>query len=104
MPPTGDDKTALPQLRAYLNDNIFPSGSAKPFWLTEWGFGSDGSTPADSQRGRSVAATRADLGDLCRQGRLKGAFWYVWNAPDKDSIYRDGRLMPSGKLVVAPMK
>jgi hypothetical protein len=100
----GDDKTALPQLSKYLNDNIFPSGNTKPFWLTEWGFGSDGSAAAESQRTRSVAATRAYFGDLCQQGRLKGAFWYVWNAPDNDSIYRNGKLMPSGKLVVAPMK
>ncbi|MDR3496440.1 MAG: hypothetical protein P4L82_17715 [Ancalomicrobiaceae bacterium] len=101
---TGDDKTALPQLRKYLNDNIFPNGNAKPFWLTEWGFGSDGSAAAENQRAHSVAATRAYFDNLCKQGRLKGVFWYMWNAPGNDSIYRTGRLMPSGRLVVAPMK
>jgi len=101
---TGDDKTAAPQLSKYLNDHIFPKGAGKPYWLTEWGFGSDGSAAAESQRARSVAAMRDDFRALCQQGRLKGVFWYVWNAPDNDSIYRDGKITPSGKLVVAPMK
>ena len=101
---TGDDKTALPQLRNDLDDHIFPSGNAKPYWLTEWGFGSDGSAAEERQRARSVAAMRDDFRALCQQERLKGVYWYVWNAPDNDSIYRDGKLTPSGKLVVAPMQ
>ena len=35
--------------------------------------------------------------------RLGGFFWYVWNEPDRDSIYRGGVLMEAGRLAVAPM-
>jgi hypothetical protein len=101
---SGSNKAALVQLRKYLDDNIFLSGNTKPYWLTEWGFGSNGSSVDESKRAQSIAATRSYFHDLCNQGRLKGLFWYVWNALDNDSIYRDDKLLPSGKLAIAPMK
>ena|ERR1700688_3046958 len=33
----------------------------------------------------------------------RGLFWYVWNEPDRNSIYRGGVLMEAGSLAVAPM-
>ena len=33
----------------------------------------------------------------------RGLFWYVWNEPDRNSIYRGGVLMEAGRLAVAPM-
>jgi hypothetical protein len=35
--------------------------------------------------------------------RLAGLFWYVWNEPDYDSIYRGGAIMEAGKQAIAPM-
>jgi Glycosyl hydrolase catalytic core len=99
----GDEKKALKDLHQYLDEKIFPSDSGKPYWLTEWGYGSDGSATEESQREHSVEAVREYLNGLCREGRVKGIFWYTWNAPDNDSIYRDGALLPSGKQVIAPL-
>jgi hypothetical protein len=46
---------------------------------------------------------RAYFLHLFQQGRLGGFSWYVWNEPDRDSIYRGGVLMEAGRLAVAPM-
>jgi hypothetical protein len=99
------DKVAATQRRAYLDQSIFPPGNAKPYWLTEWGFPSVATSSAqDQDRVRSVAEMRAYFLQLFRQGRLAGLFWYVWNEPDRDSIYRGGTIMEAGKQAIAPMQ
>jgi len=98
------DKAAAAQREAQLDKSIFPPGNTKPYWLTEWGFQSVAKSSAeDKERARSVAEMRAYFLNLSRKGRLGGIFWYVWNEPDRDSIYRGGSLMDAGRQAVAPM-
>lgn len=98
------DKAAAAQRKAQLDNSIFPPGNAKPYWLTEWGFSSTAASSAqDQDRARSVAEMRAYFLQVFRQGRLGGIFWYVWNEPDRDSIYRGDALMEAGKRAVAQM-
>jgi hypothetical protein len=98
------DKAAAAQRLSVLNNEIFPPGNTKPYWLTEWGFSSTApSSDQDQSRARSVTEMRAYLHGLFQQGRLAGIFWYVWNEPDRSSIYRNGSLMEAGKRAIAPM-
>jgi hypothetical protein len=98
------DKDAAARRTAMLDKSIFPPGNAKPYWLTEWGFPSFATSSAeDQERTRSVAEMRTYFLHLFHQGRLGGIFWYVWNEPDRDSIYRGGILMEAGKQAIAPM-
>jgi hypothetical protein len=98
------DKAAIAQRNAQLDRLVFPPDNAKPYWLTEWGFSSAARSSAqDQDRARSVAEMRAYFLHLLRQGRLGGLFWYVWNEPDHDSIYRWGVLMEAGRQAIAPM-
>jgi hypothetical protein len=98
------DKAGVAQRNSQLDQSIFPPGNGKPYWMTEWGFSSTATSSAqDQDRARSVAEMRAYLLQLYRQGRLGGLFWYVWNEPDHDSIYRAGAIMEAGKEAVAPM-
>jgi len=98
------DKAAAAQRSADLNKNVFPPGNTKPYWLTEWGFSSSATSSAqDQQRTQSVREMRDYFLSLYRQGRLAGMFWYVWNEPDKNSIYRGNSIMNAGRVAVAPM-
>jgi hypothetical protein len=98
------DKAAIAQMYAQLDANIFPPGNMKPYWLTEWGFVSSATSSADDQaRAQSVVEMRNYFLGLYGQGRLGGLFWYVWNEPDKHSIYREGSLLEAGTIAVAPM-
>jgi hypothetical protein len=98
------DRAGVAQRNAQLDQLVFPPNNAKPYWLTEWGFGSAAQSSAqDHDRARSVAEMRAYFLQLSRQGRLGGLFWYVWNEPDHDSIYRGGALMEAGREAIAPM-
>ena len=98
------DKAAAAKRIAMLDKSIFPPGNTKPYWLTEWGFSSVATSLAEDQaRARSVVEMRTYFLHLFRQGRLGGIFWYVWNEPDHDSIYRAGVLMEAGRQAVAPM-
>jgi hypothetical protein len=98
------DKAAIAQRNAQLDQLVFPPNNARPYWLTEWGFGSGAASSAqDQDRARSVAEMRAYFLRLSRQGRLGGLFWYVWNEPDHDSIYRGRALMEAGRQAIAPM-
>ncbi len=98
------DRTAAEQRDAHLDQTVFPPGGMKPYWLTEWGFPSDAVSSADDQtRARSVSELRAYLLRVFRQGRLGGMFWYVWNEPDRKSIYREGALVDAGRRAIAPM-
>jgi hypothetical protein len=98
------DKAAAAQHLSVLDNNIFPPGNAKPYWLTEWGFSSTAtSSDEDQSRARSVTEMRAYFLRLFELGRLGGIFWYVWNEPDRSSIYRNGALLEAGKRAIAPM-
>lgn len=89
---------------AALDKDVFPPGNAKPYWVTEWGFPSAAKSSAEDQaRAQSVSEMRSYFLGLFRQGRLGGLFWYVWNEPDRNSIYRDDEIMDAGKRAVAPM-
>jgi hypothetical protein len=98
------DKIAAAQRIAQLDKNVFPRGNSKPYWVTEWGFPSIAISSAEDQvRIQSVSEMRNYFLGLFRQGRLGSLFWYVWNEPDRDSIYRGDGLMEAGKLAIAPM-
>lgn len=98
------DKAAIAQRNAQLDQLVFPPDNTKPYWVTEWGFGSGAaSSVQDQDRARSVREMRDYFRRLYRQGRVGGLFWYVWNEPDHDSIYRGGVLMEAGKEAIAPM-
>jgi hypothetical protein len=98
------DKAALAQRNAELDKDVFPPGNGKPYWLTEWGFPSvASSSTTDQARAQSVSEMRDYFAGLFRQGRLGGLFWYVWNEPNRNSIYRGDGIMEAGKRAVAPM-
>jgi hypothetical protein len=98
------DRAAAAQRQSVLDNDIFPPGNAKPYWLTEWGFSSTAtSSDADQLRTRSVTEMRSYFERLFLQRRLGGIFWYVWNEPDRSSIYRNGALLEAGKRAVAPV-
>ncbi len=98
------DGVAAAQRLAQLDEKVFPPGNSKPYWLTEWGFPSAAtSSEEDPARTQNVNDMRNYFLGLYRHGRLGGIFWYVWNEPDKDSIYRGGGIMDAGRRAVAPM-
>ena len=98
------DKAGFARRNVHLDQMVFPPGNAKPYWMTEWGFPSvAASSSQDRDRARSVAEMRAYFLHLFRQRRLGGLFWYVWNEPDHDSIYRGGALLDAGRQAIAPM-
>ena len=98
------DKPGLARRNAELDKDVFPPGNAKPYWLTEWGFPSAATSAAEDQaRAQSVSEMRDYFLGLFRQGRLGGMFWYVWNEPDHNSIYRGDGIMDAGRRAVAAM-
>jgi hypothetical protein len=104
QPVKSGDKAAISQRNAQLDNTVFPPGNPKPYWVTEWGFPSVATSPAeDRARAQSVAEMRDYFLGLFRQGRLGGLFWYVWNEPDRNSIYRGNSILEAGRRAVAPM-
>jgi hypothetical protein len=80
--------------------------SAKPCWLTEWGFGIPGTTcPVDdATQVTAVDNMRSALKYFADQGRLAASIVYTWNyAGDEDDIVRCGALVESGKLALSPL-
>lgn len=97
-----NDTSAARQRQALLDQQIFPPGNTKPYWLTEWGFPSTAQTSEDDQpRRRSVDEMRAYLDHLVKEKRLKSLFWYVWNDPSPCAIFRHGTLMQAGQQAIA---
>ena len=90
-----------------------PAGSAdgKPCWITEWGFPNAdvACSSDDSNRTKLVDEMRADFARAAAQGRLVGAELFSWNSDpwsktvDRDSVYRCGRLMESGRVALQPL-
>jgi hypothetical protein len=81
--------------------------SAKPCWLTEWGFGNaDQSCPVNEQtdqtRARAIATLRSALQHFAEQGRLAASLYYPWTG-DQLGIFRCGGLTKVGKLAVSPL-
>jgi hypothetical protein len=104
QPVKSGDKAAISQRNAQLDNTVFPPGNPKPYWVTEWGFPSVATSSAEDQaRAQSVAEMRDYFLGLFRQGRLGGLFWYVWNEPDRNSIYRGNSILEAGRRAVAPM-
>ncbi|HEY9757333.1 MAG TPA: glycosyl hydrolase [Oculatellaceae cyanobacterium] len=98
------DKADVERRATELDETIFPANCDKPFWVTEWGFSSKAnSSEEDKDRTRSVEEIRNYFHHLYKQGRLGGIFWYVWNEPDRSSIYRNGTMMEAGHKATASM-
>ena len=96
------DTAAVARQRAVMDTTVFAPGNAKPYWLTEWGISSRAMNSAgDQERARAVSGMRRYFAPLFRQGRLAGIFWYVWNAPDPRSVYRQGTLLEAGREAIA---
>jgi hypothetical protein len=80
--------------------------SAKPCWLTEWGFGIPSKTcPVNDQtQVTAVNHLRSALKYFAQQGRLAASIVYTWNYEgDEDDIFRCGSLIGSGKLALSPL-
>ena len=90
-----------------------PGHKGKPCWITEWGYnntGINGTCPVvDKDRLALVREIRPQFGQLAKQGRLGGVFFYTWQgnirAPieDRASAFICGGLTPSGRLAIDPM-
>jgi hypothetical protein len=80
--------------------------SAKPCWVTEWGFGIPSKTcPVNDQlQVTAVNNLRSALKYFASQGRLAASIVYTWNyAGDEDDVIRCGSLLNSGKLAISPL-
>lgn len=98
------DKKAFAEREQKMDKSFFPEGNGKPYWVTEWGFINDGTESHNEDvRLRSVIELRTYFHKIQKRGRLGGTFWYVWNEPDKCSIYRDGQLVEAGMRATRPM-
>jgi hypothetical protein len=117
-PPSGQPGTSAgaAMRRAHVEHNGLqecqPSGSAigKPCWFTEWGVGGANRTcpVVDADRVKLVREMRDYYGELVRQGRLMGLFFYVWHGDwhsaqeSPASAFRCGELTPAGKVAISP--
>jgi hypothetical protein len=92
-----------------LNKDAFAlCTSAKPCWLTEWGFNNnDKSCPVDdAKRVQLIGAMRDALTRFARQGRLAAAVYFSWGGHPGEAgstVFRCGALTDAGKLALSPM-
>jgi len=82
--------------------------SAKPCWLTEWGFANrDLSCPIhDETRVKLIQTEREAFKTFVKQGRLTAIIYYNWTALpgfEAQAIFRCGALTDAGKLALSPM-
>jgi hypothetical protein len=82
--------------------------SAKPCWLTEWGFANrDLSCPIhDETRVKLIQTEREAFKTFVKQGRLAAIIYYNWTAMhgyESQAIFRCGALTDAGKLALQPM-
>ena len=82
--------------------------SAKPCWLTEWGFDNrDKSCPADEgTRSKVVETMRGALKQFASQKRLSAALYYSWSGHAGEvgsTIFRCGVLTEAGRLALSPL-
>jgi hypothetical protein len=84
----------------------------KPCWITEWGFPNTSLSCPLNDAGRTllVKEVHADFEKAAAQRRLIGIDLFSWNSdpwskqPDADSVYRCGKLTPSGREAIKPIK
>lgn len=82
--------------------------SAKPCWLTEWGFANrDLSCPIhDETRVKLIQTEREAFESFVKQGTLAAIIYYNWTAKpgyEAQAIFRCGALTEAGKLALKPM-
>lgn len=82
--------------------------SAKPCWLTEWGFANnDLSCPIhDEKRVKLFQTERSAFETFVKQGRLAAIIYYNWMSKpgfEAPSIFRCGALTDAGKVALSPM-
>jgi len=99
----------VPALIDVLNKDAFSAcSSAKPCWLTEWGFdNSDKSCPPDDRvRVQLVQTMRGALEQVAAQGRLEASIYYSWAGHPGEigsTIFRCGSLTEAGKMALQPL-
>jgi hypothetical protein len=107
--PSGNPSLTVSQRIETLNKDAFAlCTSAKPCWLTEWGFNNnDKSCPIDdAKRVQLFAAMRGALGQFARQGRLAASIYFSWGGQSGEAgstIFRCGALTEAGKLALDPL-
>ncbi len=107
--PHGETTNVQAQLGSLNQDAFSKCTSAKPCWVTEWGFkNADQSCPAkDQPRAAMFSAERNAFESFVRQGRVVALIVYSWSgapeAVDKTyGIYRCGGLTEAGKAALTP--
>src|SRR5580704_17678824 len=108
-PSNPDPHTPLAQRINGLKERAFAlCSSAKPCWLTEWGFSNrDLSCPIhDETRVKLFQTEREAFKTFIREGRLAAIIYYNWTALpgfEAQAIFRCGALTEAGKLALKPM-
>jgi hypothetical protein len=104
--PAGDPHRPVSNLVAILGQDAFlMCTSAKPCWLTEWGFNNgDKSCPVDDRvRVQLVETMRGALAQFIAQRRLAASIYYSWGGNPGEAgstIFRCGALTDAGKLAL----
>jgi hypothetical protein len=101
--PTSEARGGVLALVDYLNKDAFAvCTSAKPCWLTEWGFSnSDESCPINDQgRVQQVGTMRGALKHFAEQGRLAASIVFSWSTGHK-GIVRCGAVTDAGNLALS---
>ena len=107
--PAADPNRSVSALFDALNKDAFAMcTSAKPCWLTEWGFDNrDKSCPADEvTRSKVVETMRGALKQFASQKRLSAALYYSWSGHSGEvgsTIFRCGALTEAGKIALNPL-
>jgi len=108
-PSNPDPHTPLAQRINGLKERALAlCSSAKPCWLTEWGFSNrDLSCPIhDETRVKLFQTEREAFKTFVREGRLAAIIYYNWTALpgfEAQAIFRCGALTEAGKLALKPM-
>jgi hypothetical protein len=104
--PAGDPHRPVSNLVDILGQDAFlMCTSAKPCWLTEWGFNNgDKSCPVDDRvRVQLVETMRGALAQFIAQRRLAASIYYSWGGNPGEAgstIFRCGALTDAGKLAL----
>ena len=108
-PPSQDPNVPVSARAESLGDRAFARcTSAKPCWLTEWGFPNRSTTCPlnDEVRVKLFRAEREAFKAFVKQGRLAAIIYYNWTALpgyDSQALFRCGALTDAGRLALSPM-
>jgi hypothetical protein len=108
-PSNPDPNTPLAQRIDGLKERAFAlCSSAKPCWLTEWGFANrDLRCPIhDETRVKLFQTEREAFKTFIREGRLAAIIYYnrtALHGYESQAIFRCGALTDAGKLALEPM-